>query len=325
MWHYPKQMDKKKILVTGAAGYIGSKLIRKLMEHADEFQTVVGIDIRDAGSYDLPNFHFVACDILSETPEKLIAEHKIDVIVHLASIVKAPKGMSRERMYEIDVEGTRKLLESAVKHGVQQFIVTTSGASYGYHADNPEFLKESDPIRGNEEFAYSHHKRLIEEMLQEYHKKHPQLRQLILRPGTILGKGVSNQITDIFEKKFILGIKGTATPFVFIWDEDVVNIIYTAIKEEKEGVFNLAGDGVLTLEEIAHRLNKPYVQIPEKVLKNILSVLKKFGLTQYGPEQTGFLQYRPVLDNTKLKQKFAYQPAYTSEEVFEYYLENKRK
>ncbi|MEN8187384.1 MAG: NAD-dependent epimerase/dehydratase family protein [Bacteroidota bacterium] len=313
---------KKRILVTGAEGYVGKKLIRKLIENPENIETLVGIDIKNSSDYNKENYHFIQCDILSETPDQLIEKYQINTIVHLASIVKAPKGMKRETMYEIDVLGTKKLYESAIKNEVDQIIITTSGASYGYYKDNPKWLKETDAIRGNDEFAYSQHKRLIEEMLLGYREKSDLPKQLILRPGTILGKGVSNQITDIFERAVVTGIKNAKTPFVFIWDEDVVNIIFQGIFESKSGIFNLAGDGYVTLPEIAGILKKPFIGMPVSFMKAVLGFLKKINLTQYGPEQVRFLLYRPVLANEKLKSEFKYTPTYSSKEVFEFYLKD---
>jgi len=317
-------MEQKRILVTGAEGYIGKKVIKRLLNQHSGVDVVVGIDIKDSGNYVKENFHFVKCDILSNTPDLLIKKYNINTIIHLASIVKAPKGMSRETMYNIDVVGTKKLYESAIKNKVSQFIITTSGASYGYYSDNPKWLKETDRIRGNDEFAYSQHKKLVEEMLLDYRLKNAYPKQLILRPGTVLGKGVSNQITDMFEKKVVTGIKNAKTPFVFIWDEDVVNIIFKGVFEEKSGIYNLAGDGFLTLPQIAKILKKPFIGIPAGFLKRVLSFLKKINLTQYGPEQIRFLLYRPVLSNAKLKSEFKYTPKLTSKEVFEFYLSNSK-
>ncbi len=313
---------KKRILVTGAEGYIGKKLIHKFMNHSEHIDVVVGIDIKHSDDYAKENFHFQQCDILSDIPNQLIEKYKINTIVHLASIVSPPKGMTREAMYEIDVVGTKKLYESAISNQVEQFIVTTSGASYGYYKDNPEWLKETDVIRGNDEFAYSQHKRLIEEMLVKFKQNSNIPKQLILRPGTILGKGVSNQITAMFEKSIVTGIYKAKTPFVFIWDEDVINIIYKGTIENKSGIYNLAGDGYLTLSQIAKSLKKPFIALPKNLVKFVLSILKKVNLTQYGPEQVRFLLYRPVLANNKLKSDFKYIPKFNSKEVFEFYLKN---
>ena len=88
-------------------------------------------------------------------------------------------------------------------------------------------------IRGNEQFAYSYHKRLVEELLSDYREMHPELEQTIFRIGTILGETVNNQITNLFEKQALIGIVGSNSPFVFIWDQDVVQCFAKAIDHER--------------------------------------------------------------------------------------------
>jgi UDP-glucose 4-epimerase len=157
-------------------------------------------------------------------------------------------------------------------------------------------------------------------MLARYREAHPELKQLIFRSGTILGKTTSNQITALFEKRTVIGIRGAATPFVFIWDQDVVACLMKGIREDLTGIFNLAGDGVLTMKEIASLLGKPYIPLPVWLVGTGLWVLKKLTLSQYGPEQVNFLRYRPVLSNQRLKKVFGYTPEKTTRQVFEYYL-----
>ena len=185
-------------------------------------------------------------------------------------------------------------------------------------------LTEEDPIRGNEEFAYSYHKRLVEEMLADYRQQYPQLEQTIFRIGTILGKTVSNQITNLFDQRYLLGIRGSDSPFVFIWDQDVVRCFAKAIDSEKTGIYNLAGDGALSIDELATLMAKKVVKMPASLVASGLFILKRLGLSQYGEEQVRFIKYRPVLSNEKLKEEFGYIPEKTSLEVFEYYFMNKK-
>lgn len=273
----------------------------------------------------LPGVEYVTADVRSPGLSAILREHGIETVVHLASIVTPAKGMTEEFLYSVDVLGTRNVLESSVAAGVRHLIVTSSGAAYGYHGDNPEWLVETSPLRGNEAFAYSRHKRIVEEDLARYRVEHPELRQLIFRPGTILGESTSNQITALFEKPVVLGIRGSASPWVFIWDQDVVNCIVTGIHEGREGVYNLAGDGVITMREIAARLGRPYVALPAGLVRGALRVLKRLGLSQYGPEQVEFLQYRPVLKNDALKREFGYTPQLSTAQVFELYLRGRRR
>ena len=226
----------KRILITGAAGYIGHQLGNRLAK--DYF--VIGTDIRGRDDLDFP---VQVMDIRDAGLVDLLKHEQITHVVHLASILQASK--DRERDFDIDVNGTRNVLQACVEAGVQHLTVTSSGAAYGYHPDSPEWLDEQDALRGNREIPYSWHKYLVEQYLAEVRQAHPELKQLVLRPGTVLGKNTRNQITNLFEKKRVLGIRGSRSPFVFIWDQDVVAIIEKGVLEEKAGCYNLAGDGAL--------------------------------------------------------------------------------
>ncbi|WJG10282.1 SDR family oxidoreductase [Aliiglaciecola sp. LCG003] len=304
------------ILITGSEGYLGQRLISRLAEQ----HNILGIDIRVANP---SHYHYQQMDIREPALRELINEHSITHVVHLASVMQA--SADRQWDFDIDVNGTRNVLDACVAGGVRHLTVTSSGAAYGYHEDNPAWLSEHDPLRGNDSFAYSCHKRLIEEMLARYRSRYSALKQLVLRPGTVLGQTTQNQITNLFDQKRIMAVKGSPSPFVFIWDEDVVEIIRMGVCESKCGQFNLAGDGAMTLVEIAEALNKPLVELPPWLLKFALTLGHSLGLTQYSAEQLEFLRYRPVLDNRALKQDFGYTPIKSSREVFDFYLKHNRE
>lgn len=306
-----------RILITGAAGFIGQQLLADLAVQQPNW-TLFAADIREIPANLLRgNVQPRLLDISQpEAVRKTVAECQPQAIVHLASVVSPPPGMSEATLHAIDVEGTRAIVEAAAASGVEQLIITSSGAAYGYYPENAEWIDEHDPLRGHNKFAYAKHKREVEELLVQARIAYPQLRQLILRPGTILGKRVNNQITDMFKKRAVLGIQGSDSRFVFIWDQDVVSIIRKGLEKGASGIYNLAGDGALSLREIAQILRKPYRPLPAGLIQGVLRVLKPLRLSQYGPEQVDFLRYRPVLANRRLKEEFGYTPRYTSREAF---------
>lgn len=309
------------VLVTGAGGYIGRQLIETLAQDRRDLKTVVAADVRETPPDErLTGIDYVAADIRSSELIDVFRRFSIDTVVHLATNVTPGRKSNREFEYSVDVLGTENVLNTCLEFQAKKLIITSSGAAYGYYADNPEWLDENDALRGNPEFAYSHHKKLVEEMLARYRNEHPELNQLVLRPGTVLGATANNQITALFQKTFIMGLVGAATPFVFIWDQDVVGCIRKGIFSDSTGIYNLAGDGVLTMKEIAGLMDKPYVPLPVGLVRAGLWMLKKLGLSQYGPEQVNFLRYRPVLSNRRLKEEFGYIPQKTTQQVFEYYM-----
>jgi UDP-glucose 4-epimerase len=310
-----------RVLVTGAAGYLGGALLKSLAERAARDGNpacLVASDVREVPpDRRLACVEYVTLDVREPGLATVLAGHRIDTVVHLAAIVTPGPTSNRELEYAVDVLGTRNVLEACVAGGVRRIVVTSSGAAYGYHADNPEWLTEDDPVRGNEAFAYSHHKRLVEEMLAVYRREHPALEQVVFRVGTILGETTRNQITALFERPRLIAIRGSRSPFVFIWDRDVAGAIEHAIFGGPPGIYNVAGDGALSIQEIAARLGKRCVTLPPGLLRAVLAVLHPLRLSRYGPEQVDFLRYRPVLDNRRLKEVFGYVPELTSAEVFE--------
>lgn len=300
-----------RVLITGAAGYIGQKVAGELVRDMD----VLGMDIRRP---EHEPCRMVQCDIRDTGLERLLIDEGISHVVHLASVLESSGDERRD--YDIDVNGTRNLVSACLAAGVRHLTVSSSGAVYGYHPDNPAWIDEEDALRANRDFPYAWHKKLVEEYLAETRRAHPELRQLVLRPGTVLGVGTRNQITNLFEKKRVLAIRGSDSPFVFLWDEDLVSIIQRGIRESRQGIYNLAGDGAVPIEQIAAILGKPLMRLPAGLVRSVLAVGHGLGISRYAPAQVNFLRYRPVLSNRRLREEFGYQPRLDSRETFELFV-----
>ncbi len=313
------------VLITGALGYIGRLTVAALAAERRSLEHIVAVDIREPGPGErTAGVEYVQADIRDPDLARVMRRFGVQVVVHLAAVVNPGKDADRDFLHDVEVGGTENLLDCCLAAGVDKIIVASSGAAYGYWPDNPEWLSEDDPLRGNREFAYSDHKRQVEEMLARWRQDHPELTQLILRPGTILGRNARNQITDLFDRPVVMGLAGCRIPFVLIWDQDVVGVIVRGIFRPGGGIYNLAGDGVITMRQMAAALGKPYLPLPVGLVKAVLWLMKKLGVTQYGPEQVGFLRYRPVLSNRRLKEEFGYRPRKSTREVFQLFVEARR-
>lgn len=308
-----------RVYVTGGTGFLGSSVVAGLAAHP-AVDVVVSGDIRPP-AVPVPGVITEIADVTDEAAlVEQFARRGITTVVHLASIVNPGATTTAEQEYRVDVEGSRAVFAACLAAGVRRVVVSSSGAAYGYHADNPEWLTETDQLRGNDDFPYSRHKRLVEEQLAALRRDHPELEQVVFRIGTILGPTVKNQITALWDGRRILRIAGSDSPFVFIWVDDVVGAMVRAVTGERTGTFNVAGDGRMTVDEIAAALGKRTFTVPAWALAAALAVGHALRLTPHGPAQVGFLRYRPVLDNSRLRSEFGYVPSRSTREAFHDYL-----
>lgn len=314
-----------RVLITGATGYIGSLFTRALVDSA-EAACVIATGRRAEVSGPLAALldgaTYASADVRDAARlTDLMREHNINTVVHLAALVTPRPGEGPEVQYAVDVEGTRHVVQACVDAGVKRLIYTSSGAAYGYTPQNARPLTEDAPLLGNDIFVYSRNKRIVEEDLERARAEHPQLEQLIFRVSTVMGASTENQITALFEPPVVVGLRGVDSPFCIIWDQDVVACLMRGVLHpELSGIYNLTADGVMSMREIAARNGRVFLPLPVGLLKLALTVLRRLGKTPYGPEQTLYLEWRPVLDITRLKRDFGFTPSKTTSEVVDLFL-----
>jgi nucleoside-diphosphate-sugar epimerase len=141
---------KSKVLVTGGAGYIGSVLVRILLEQGYK---VRAIDYLAFGGeslieiYDNPNFEFIKGDIRDENVLSDALE-SIDAVCHLAAIVGDPACKKfTDDAYSINWEGSVKLYELCKQKGVKRFVFASTCSNYGKMTDPSSYVHEDSELR----------------------------------------------------------------------------------------------------------------------------------------------------------------------------------
>lgn len=152
------------VLVTGGAGYIGSHMVLELMERREH---VVVLDNLTTGfARAIPDcVDLVVGDIADvDLVERLVGDHKIDAIFHFAGSVVVPDSVSDPLgYYANNTINTHKLIASAVKLGVKQFIFSSTAAVYGLTGKEP--VKEDVPLAPDSPYGWS--KLMSERILQD--------------------------------------------------------------------------------------------------------------------------------------------------------------
>jgi nucleoside-diphosphate-sugar epimerase len=241
----------KKILVTGAAGYVGSSLVPKLLAEGKE---VVAVDNFWFGDYlkDSPNLIKIKGDITQANPNWLDG---VETILHLAGIANDPlSDLMPNLSWEISALGTRALLELSVSAGIKHFIYASSGSVYGVRPeDRVTEETELTPIS-----LYNKVKMVTERVALSYSND---LAITIVRPATICG--FSNRMRlDLAVNAITFGACKTGTinldggsqtrPNITLFDMCQL-YLYLIQNPALTGIYN-AGFENYTLNELAEKV-----------------------------------------------------------------------
>jgi UDP-glucuronate 4-epimerase len=274
----------KRILVTGAAGFIGSHVVEKLLDFGED---VVGLDNfseyynsknKQKNIIDIqkkhPNFRCIRGDIRDTiTINSLCLKHNFDTIVHLAGSpgVRTSIGNARE-YYDVNVIGSINLLDAARKHNIKTFIFASTSSVYG-NVDKKEAFVETDNCH-SPLAPYPASKQAVETLGYTYHKNHD-IHFTALRFFTVYGP---RNRPDMMAHKLLDSVVNQ-TPIElynngdmkrdWTYVDDIVNGILGAIDlSELYAIFNLGrgqpvilNDFVSIIEKTTNRkailINKP--------------------------------------------------------------------
>lgn len=262
-----------KILVTGAAGFIGSHLVDKLL---DEGFTVTGIDNLSIGrmqnlekAQTNPRFRFLRVDI-TQVKEFTYLDHDFDVILHLAALADiVPSIESPDSYFQVNVNGTFNVLEFSRKISIQKFIYIASSSCYGIPESYP--TNETSPIKPAYPYALT---KYLGECLALHWSEVYKIPTTSLRFFNIFGprsrtSGTYGAVFGVF-----LAQKLAGQPFTVVGDgeqsrdftyvADAVDAIITAMRSSEQGIFNVGSGSTNSINRLVELLQGEVVYIPKR-------------------------------------------------------------
>jgi UDP-glucose 4-epimerase len=155
----------QKILVTGGAGYIGSHMVKLLL---DAHYDVVTLDDLSTGFRDaVSGGEFVQVSLLDEVAlDAVFAAHQFDAVIHFAGAIAVGESVQHpEKYYKINVLGTLNLLSAMRKHEVNRIIFSSTAAVFGM--PQTSLINENHPKLPINPYGWT--KYMIENVLRDFH------------------------------------------------------------------------------------------------------------------------------------------------------------
>lgn len=321
---------RREVLVTGASGFFGAILKRRLL---DEGFAVTNIDlVADTDRH--PALTSVQGDLRDQPLlDRLFAEHRFVAVFHTAAMLAHDIKDERE-LWTSNVDGTRMVAEAALRAGVHKFIFTSTNCLWGEGFDRP--VTEDDAPAPIE--VYGQSKEAAERELARLRERHPELQVITIRCPTIISSGRLGLLAILFEfiedGKKIWVVGGGQNRYQFIAAEDLADACLRCLDYSKSATFNIGSDNVPTMRAMYESVIRQagttsrVASLPEAPTLALMQLAHKLGISPLGPYHYRMISRSFEFSTDRIKQELGWRPTLTNEQMmlraFLYYRDNRR-
>ncbi len=314
------------ILITGGAGYIGSHVVKQLLENSNHQITIV--DNLSTGSIKTVktlqeiakgnNLDFIQADLSNfSLIEGIIKAKKFDAVIHFAASIVVPESVSNPiKYYMNNTVNTTNLIKLCIENNVNKFIFSSTAAVYG----EPEEIPVKESTQTNPINPYGMSKLMSETVLTDCCKAYKDFKYIILRYFNVAGADLKIRIGQRFPNATHL-IKVAAETAVgkrdkmYIFGNDYPTKDGTCIRDYIH-VDDLADAHIKSLDYLFDKNSSDIFNCGYGEGYSVLEVIntmKEVSGVDFKVEITGRRSGDPavlIADNTKIKEKMKWTPKY---------------
>lgn len=314
-------MKVVSILVTGASGFVGRLLCAELFQQGFAIRTAVR-----SKNIQIDDFELAVTGSIDSNTDWTAALRDVDVVIHLAARVHVMTERSANPLAEfrkVNVEGTRRLAESAARVGVKRFVYVSSVKVNGEQTTS-SFSELDEP---KPQDAYGISKFEAEQVLYKVSAE-TGMEAVIVRPPLVYGadvKGNFAQMIKVLAKGFPLPLASVKNLRSLIYVENLVDaLILCATHPNAAGQTYLVSDGqdISTpdlLRKLSNAMGKPAKLLPCSPIFIRLAG-RLFGKSDQIDKLVGSLQ----VDSSKIRRELGWKPPFTLDEGLKATVSNQR-
>jgi UDP-glucose 4-epimerase len=304
------------VLVTGVSRDIGRRFARAAANDPS-IDRVVGVDVVPPRG-DIGEVSFVRADIRTPVIAKVLAKEDVDTVVHMSVIATPGSAGGRGTMKELNVLGTMQLLAACQKTPrLERLVVKSTTTVYGAGPRDPAMFTEDMGPKRLPSSGYAKDVYEVEGYVRGFARRRPDVAVTLVRAANVIGPHVVSPITGYFRLPVVPRVLGFDPRLQFLHEDDLLAVLRHAATDGPPGTFNVAGDGVLMLSQALRRLGKPTVAMPGFAVGRLGATLRQARVSDFSPEQLGFLTYGRGVDTTRMRTQLGFEPTWTTEGAFE--------
>jgi len=320
----------REVLVTGASGFFGGVLKRRLL--AEGF-AVTNIDlVRDEDAHaDLISIQGDIRD--AELLARTFAEHNFEAVFHCAAML-AHDVKDDDLLWTSNVDGTRLVAEAALAAGVTKVVNISSNCLWGENLGH-EVAEHETPAPVE---LYGRSKLAAEEELAKLNAEHPELQAITLRCPTIIDMGRLGLLAILFEfiddSKKVWVVGDGSNRYQFIYAQDLATACIQCLGYAGSNLFHIGSDGVPTMRGMYESVIREagskarVASLPKSPAIALMKLAHKLNISPLGPYHYRMIAESFVFDTTRIRRELGWEPTLTNEQMmlraFSYYRDNRQ-
>jgi UDP-glucose 4-epimerase len=159
----------------------------------------------------------------------------------------------------------------------------------------------------------------VEGYVRGFSRRRPDVEISMLRFANIIGPGIRTSLTDYFSLPVVPVPLGYDARLQFVHEQDAIAATLLATTGPSSGITNIAGDGVITVNQAAGLAGRPVLPVPIQAAGLLGSIVKRSGLADFSADQVQFLAFGRGLDTTRMRTELGFDPRFTTRAAFEDY------
>jgi UDP-glucose 4-epimerase len=305
------------VLVTGVSRPIGGMTCRALAADPT-LERVIAVDTVPP-AHSLGGADFIRADIRNPIMSKILAQEKVDTVLHLGVIMTPKQAGGRTLQKEINVIGTMQLLAACQKaDSVQRLVVKSSSSVYGSSPRDPAMFTEDMSAKRQPTGGFGRDSVEVETYVRGLARRRPDIDVTLLRMANLVGPGLRTTFSEYFSLPVLPVPFGYDGRFQVLHIDDAVAVLQLATyADELSGTINVAGRGMLTVRQAARIAGRPVMHVlPQSgpLMQQLSGLLGGSG--RFDAEQMQFLQFGRGMDTSRMRELLDFEPEHSTRDAF---------
>ena len=290
--------EREVVLITGMAGGLAQLAGAELARRGKE---VIGVDYRPVpGPLSFPVTLYQA-NYNKTRIEDAFRRHRPMRVLHLGRVgnLKETSG----KRFDLNVLGSRKLLDLCCKYEVRRLLVLSTFHIYGAHPSNHTPIYEDEPLRAGMDFPQIGDAIQLDNQAMLWIHSHPEVKPVLLRPTNVVGPHLRNAISTFLRLPTLPLMMGFDPMVQFIHEQDLITAICAATESDATGGFNVAGAPAMPWRAALRLTGARLIGVPAIMATAYLRLSSIFG-PSFPPYLINFFKYPCVIGDQAFRETF---------------------